>query len=163
MGPSSGSERFYVIGSSGALGAWVVKQLLDSDVEVVVDSPDDRSLRLIARPDQLGEVHIAADPAAAMAGVTHVIHTSSLTDERCVADPVGCAASAIGGFADTIRAAVEEGVRCMAFQSSMSVFAPSAVRISSSSNPSPTSLAGTFHLGHLHQVGQPRHLRRLGR
>ena len=146
MGPSSGNERFYVTGSSSALGSWVVKQLLDTRTEVVVNGDDDRRLRLIANPQQLTEVKRVDDLDAGMAGVTHVVHASTLTDEGCLADPAASALSAIGGFADMIRAAVEAGVTGMAYQSSMSVFASSAVHVDENTEPSPSTVRGSYEL-----------------
>ena len=146
MGPTSSIESFYVGGSSGALGAWVVRELLVSGAEVVVGECDDRLLRLLLDPDQLNRVHRIADLKAAMRDVTHVVCTSRLTEQECLADPAGSAVSTIGGFVDTLRAAAEVGVSGVGFQGSMSVYAPSAVPVSTSTRPAPTSVHGSYHL-----------------
>lgn len=146
VGPGSSTERFYVTGSSGALGARVVKQLLDAGAEVVADSDDDRRMRLIVGSEQLSEVRRGEALEEAMAGITHVICTNTLTEHGCLEAPAESAATAIGGFVDTIRAAVEAGVAGMAYESSMSVFAPSTGPVSEETEPSPVSLCGSYLL-----------------
>jgi UDP-glucose 4-epimerase len=144
VGPNGGSERFYVTGTSGALGAWAVKLLLDQGAAVVVND-DDTELRLIAGPG-LDRVSRAADLDSALDRVTHVVHTNTLGEQACLADPSGTAEQAIGQFAELAAAAANRGVTGLAFESSMLVFAPSEVPVSADVDPSPTTLRGTYHV-----------------
>jgi UDP-glucose 4-epimerase len=139
------NERFFVTGGSGLLGAWVIKRLLDAECEVLTDTEDDRRLRLIGTPARTALLR-RVEGLDSRHRVTHLVHTSTVTERTCLEDPSGSATSAIGGFADTIRAAAEAGVTGMSFQSSMSVFAPSSAPVGELTEPAPVSAFGTYHL-----------------
>lgn len=146
MGPGTNGERFYVTGTSGALGAWVVKMLLEARVEVFVDTIDDRELRLLVSPALLASVQRLNGSRVEAAGITHVVYTHSLSDAVCLDDPAGSALAAIGGFADTLRASASAQVEGVAFESSMAVFAPAPTPLGCEAAPSPVSLRGSLQL-----------------
>ena len=52
--------RVLVTGAQGCIGAWIVKQLLERSIEVVVYDldPEPRRLSLIASPEQIKHVSI---------------------------------------------------------------------------------------------------------
>jgi nucleoside-diphosphate-sugar epimerase len=147
-------ERFLVTGASGAIGAWVVKHLLDSEVSVVaLTTDDDRRLRLITPPDQLAllpRVRAGVDDApklrAAVEDATHVVHTQTVTSDDAVCDPGATAAAMVGGLVAVLGAAAEGRKRGIAFESSMSVFGPSDGPVDELTRPAPISLSGCLHL-----------------
>lgn len=143
-----------VTGASGALGAWVVKSLLDESVEVTaLCGDDDRCLRLVVDAGRLTALRrIDADVLDrttlrdAMRGVTHVVHTDpwlAAADDEACAD---LARSSISLLDDLLRAAQVAGVAGVAFESSMSAFTSSRERVSPHERPAPTCPRGCVHL-----------------
>jgi UDP-glucose 4-epimerase len=156
-------ERFLVTGVASAVGAWVVRHLLDSGVDTIALGPaeDDRRLRLATTPSVLASLQRIDAPVtdheavrAAMASATHVVHTDDITDDDLEADPDESAARSIGGLATVMDAAAEAGPAGLAFESSMSVFAPSANAILATTGLSPRSLLGCVHLAREVLAGQ---------
>jgi UDP-glucose 4-epimerase len=150
-------EKFLVTGAAGALGAWTVKALVDEGVEVTAVCPtaQDRRLRLIVG-ERLTEVtRIDADVLAgdalvdAMAGVTHVVHTDSI-DEDPTAD--SGAQRATREYAHLVSldallgAAHANGVRGVAYESSMSVYAVDGVDVDVDQRVRPEGFDGCIAL-----------------
>jgi UDP-glucose 4-epimerase len=150
-------ERFLVTGAAGALGAWTVKALVDEGVEVTAVCPtaQDRRLRLIVG-ERLTEVtRIDADVLAgdalvdAMAGVTHVVHTESIDDDPTPGSGAQRAAREYAHLADLdalLGAAHASGVRGVAYESSMSVYAVGGVDVDVDQHVRPAGTDGCVAL-----------------
>lgn len=76
---------FLITGSMGCIGAWVIRQLLDQDVEIIASDLDTTITRpaLLSPADQLDKVNWqqldvtngkAVHRLVADHGVTHIIH-----------------------------------------------------------------------------------------
>jgi UDP-glucuronate 4-epimerase len=89
------SERFLVTGAHGCLGAWTVAELVREGTEVVAFdlAPGHGRAELLLTEDELERVRAVhgdvADPAAvaaALDGVTHVVHLAALQYPFCQDD-----------------------------------------------------------------------------
>src|SRR5579871_5138848 len=101
-------ERFLVTGAGGCIGAWTVRRLLDTGVEVVATdlSKDLRRFNLVSHPrvdDKLD--FVALDVTAtktvlelvAEREVTHIVHLAGLQVPFCAADPpLGAMVNVVG-------------------------------------------------------------------
>ena len=133
-------EKFLVTGAAGALGAWTVKALVDEGVEVTAVCPTahDRRLRLIVG-DRLTDVgRIDADVLTgdalvdAMDGVTHVVHTEPNDGDLTPESAARRAAREYVHLAELdelLGAAHANGVRGVAYESSMSVYAVGGIDV----------------------------------
>ena len=124
------TERVFVTGADGCLGAWVVRQLVDAGDEVVVfdlGSNDDRH-RLVARGRPLGFERIVGDVTdagavlAAMDGADRVIHLAALQVPFCRANPSLGAAVNVVGTVNVFEAALARGIAPVVYASSVAVF-----------------------------------------
>ena len=88
-----------VTGAQGCIGAWVVKCLLDRNLDVTVYDLDPKPVRLslIAPPEMVGRVHVETggieDTARVKALVkdsviTHIVHLAAQLMPYCHANPV---------------------------------------------------------------------------
>lgn len=145
--------RFLVTGACGAVGAWAVKRLIDQGTDVVAEgSSDDRVLRLVLTSAQVAALNrvegATADLAklqVAMKGVTHVVHTETVTAADRRRDPATAASSTIGRLDNVLHAAATAKVP-VAYQSSMAVFGPSDRRAGSDDARTPLTLLGCYAL-----------------
>ena len=146
----SETERFLVTGATGALGAWVVKLLLDEGVAVTAfdDFGDDHRLRLVTTPDRLmnlrrvdGRTTEVDSLSAAIAGASHVVHLDSFSIRGCDQGP----STAATGTANVFAAAVAAGIAGIAFESSMSVYACKDMQIEGHTPTDSSSLFGALH------------------
>ena len=99
------SEKFLVTGANGCIGAWVVKQLLEQDIEVTAfDLKADEHRHLLINNGSMpkanwafGDLTVAQDVEDAMAGVTHVVHLAALQVPFCRANPaLGASVNVVG-------------------------------------------------------------------
>lgn len=136
------AERFLVTGASGALGAWVVKTLLDQGVDVIALCPtsSDRRLRLIASADQLTRLErVDAERLEAdrlpevMGGVTHVVHTEGSASGSPQSGTT---------FDDVLGAASSAGVLGLSFETSMAVFGRGGGPVDKGDAPAPSGQVG---------------------
>ena len=76
--------KVLVTGAQGCIGSWVVKQLLDRSIEVIVydQSPDPRRLSLIASPVEVKRVEVRTG------AIEDTGRVNSLVRER--ASPTSC-------------------------------------------------------------------------
>ncbi len=130
-----GEQRFLVTGAHGFIGAWVVKQLLAENTEVVIfdRSPDARRLRLIMEEEEMadakfvaGDITEADSIARAIQhhAITHIIHLAALQVPACRADPVAGAMVNVVGTINLFEAArrSEGRVQKIVYASSAAVF-----------------------------------------
>lgn len=155
------TDRFLVTGSSGCLGAWTIRQLLDEAIEVVAldISDDDHRLRLVLSTEEIerlptvrADIRDLTEIEAVLAGhrITHVIHLAALQVPFCAADPVRGAEVNVTGTTNLLEAArrTDGGVRGVAFASSAAVFGPPERyphgRVTDDSPLAPTTLYGVY-------------------
>jgi nucleoside-diphosphate-sugar epimerase len=110
-------ERFLVTGGLGCIGAWTVRELRASGVEVVVGDLGGSRHRLanlgVVGDDGVVEVPLdITDPIAVCACFeqyqpTHVIHLAALQVPFCKADPIGGALVNVVGTVALMEAMVE--------------------------------------------------------
>lgn len=124
-----------VTGAQGCIGAWVVRNLLDSDDRPVVFdlSKDARRLRLVATDAEVARVaFVAGDVTDAAAvrraiessGAERVIHLAGLQVPACKADPIRGAQVNVAGTIAVFEAAKAAGISRVVYASSAAVFGP---------------------------------------
>lgn len=151
-------EKFLVTGAAGALGAWTVKALVDDGVEVTAVCPTahDRRLRLIVG-DRLTDVgRIDADVLTgdalldAMVGVTHIVHTTEPIDDGLTPESAARRAAReyvhLAELDELLGAAHANGVRGVAYESSMSVYAVGGIDVDLDERVRPEGIDGCVAL-----------------
>lgn len=131
------SERFFVTGAFGCIGAWAVKRLLDENTPVwTYDLPGDpHRLRLIMNEDALARVNfISGDITDATAferavvdnAITHIIHLAALQVPFVRADPVLGARVNVVGSSIVMETAKRHAaqVQGVTYASSAAVYGP---------------------------------------
>jgi nucleoside-diphosphate-sugar epimerase len=109
------AERWLVTGALGCIGAWTVATLVREGVTVVAFDlgDDDRRLRLVASPEEVGRVTFvrrditdltALEATLAEHGITHVIHLAALQVPFCKADPARGAQVNVTGTVNVFEA-----------------------------------------------------------
>ncbi len=128
-------ERFFVTGSSGCIGAWVLKLLGEAGVPAVgadID-PEPRRLALLAPPESLPTVRLIKLDITDFDGVlraveehriNRIIHLAALQIPFCRADPVRGAQVNVVGTVNVFEAARRLGIRSLVYASSVAVFGP---------------------------------------
>lgn len=154
-------ERFLVTGSSGCIGAWTIRRLVQEGVDVVAldVSDDDHRLRMVLTGDELaGLAHEQADirDLGALARVladrriTHVVHLAALQVPFCRAGPVLGAEVNVVGTANLLEAArrADGRVRGFSYASSVAVFGTADMypdgRADDESRMAPQTLYGVY-------------------
>ncbi len=150
------SERFLVTGANGCIGAWVVKQLLEQDIEVTAfDLKADEHRHLLINNGSMpkakwafGDLTVAQDVEDAMAGVTHVVHLAALQVPFCRANPALGASVNVVGTVNVFEAAKKLGVKNISHASSIAVFGLAAdypdEKLSLDAQRLPTTLYGVY-------------------
>jgi UDP-glucuronate 4-epimerase len=126
-------DKFLVTGAMGCIGAWVVRTLVNEQIEVtVLDlAGDPRRLRLIMNQEQLDKVRfITADIQDLAAveghikdhGITHIIHLAGLQVPFCKADPSLGARVNVVGTVNVFEAAKRAGLKHVVYASSVAVY-----------------------------------------
>ncbi len=136
-------------GGSGFLGAWIVRRLTATGVEVrVFDRREDRALmRAIAgdvaeRLDwRTGDIADADAVNRAAEGCDFAIHLAALLTPACAENPILGAQVNLLGTLNVFEAARAEGMRGVCYASSAGVFGPDDGTI-----PFPTTHYGAFKL-----------------
>ncbi len=150
------SERFFVTGADGCIGAWVVRHLLEQNSDVVAFDlgADDRRHQLVCDGAPLSFRRVRGDITdsdavyAAMAGADRVIHLAALQVPFCRADPSRGAAVNVTGTVNIFEAAVAHGIETVAYASSIAVYGaadayPSPV-LSRDDSLKPATLYGAY-------------------
>lgn len=129
------TERFLVTGSMGCIGAWTLRHLVRSGVEVIATdlATDRRRPSLVMSDVELGEVTWrqldVTDGAAVRSliddqAVTHVVHLAGLQIPFCRADPSLGAAVNVVGTVNVFEAVRHSGVRGVSYASSIGALGP---------------------------------------
>jgi len=124
------SEKFLVTGANGCIGAWVVKQLVEQDIEVTAFDLeiDEHRHHLINNGSlprvkwEFGDLTVAQDVESAMAGVTHVVHLAALQLPFCRANPALGASVNVVGTVNVFEAAKKLEVNNISHASSIAVY-----------------------------------------
>ena len=128
------TERFLVTGACGCIGAWVLRQLVREEADVIaVDlGDDDHRLRTILGRSELTPVHFVKADVSDRAQVaelfhykpTHVIHLAALQVPACQADPIRGAQVNVVGTVALFTAAAVAGIQSpLVYASSAAAFA----------------------------------------
>lgn len=131
-----GKHRFLVTGALGCIGAWVVRNLVQSghDVAIYDLGTHDHRLRMLLTDDEIAAVKIAdggdvtnldmLKRAFAAHGITHVIHLAALQVPFCRAQPSLGAQVNVTGTVNVFEAARDAGLRHVVYASSIAVYGP---------------------------------------
>ena len=129
--------RVLVTGAKGCIGAWVVKNLLDSKQQVVLFDADYKSNRLNSLigesavqtvPAVRGDISSSEDVEGAISkhAITHVIHLAGLQVPSCAADPIRGLKVNVLGTLNVFESAKrhKDQVQRIVYASSCAVFGP---------------------------------------
>ena len=152
------SEKFLITGGQGFIGAWIARELLDEETDVVLldREANDGILEQVLDPDQLPRplrvFADIADTAAVLGAVrehecTHIIHLAGLQVPTCRANPVLGARVNVIGTLNVFEAAREVGVKTVVYASSAAVAGDSSdysARIEDDTPHQPRTHYGVF-------------------
>lgn len=127
------SEHFFVTGGMGCIGAWVIRNLVQSGVPLTVFdlSTNRHRLELIMNAEELaqatyvtGDITDTAAVAQAVtdSGATHLIHLAALQVPFCKANPPLGAAVNVVGTVNVFEAAKQAGIGQVVYASSVAVY-----------------------------------------
>ena len=127
------SEKFFVTGALGCIGAWVVRNLVQDHIPVTVFDLGSRKhrLELIMSDDELAQVNFitgdvtdtdAVANAIATAETTHIIHLAALQVPFCKANPPLGARVNVVGTVNIFEAAQKLNINRVTYASSMAVY-----------------------------------------
>ena len=130
------NEHFFVTGAMGCIGAWVVRNLVQSGAGVTVFdlSSDQHRPKLVMTEKELANVRFTAGDitdtddvkqSVTESGATHIIHLGALQVPFCKADPPLGAAVNVVGTANMFEAAKEAGISQLVYASSIAVYGDS--------------------------------------
>ncbi len=125
-------KRYFVTGATGCIGAWVVKNLIESGKEVfaLVRGNLDK-LNLIMDKDDIAKVHIVKgdiydgdllEKAVADNGITDIIHLAAMQLPLCKANPILGAKVNVVGTINIFEAAYKAGLKKVVYASSTAVY-----------------------------------------
>lgn len=154
-------DRYLVTGSSGCIGAWAIRRLIDAGSHVVAldVSDDDHRLRLLmsdaeldALPRSRTDIRVLADVEQTLARhrITHVVHLAALQLPFCQADPVRGAEVNVVGTTNLLEAIrrTDGHVRGVSYASSAAVYGASDLyprgRVDDDSLLAPQTLYGVY-------------------
>ncbi|MEM7798708.1 MAG: NAD-dependent epimerase/dehydratase family protein [Chloroflexota bacterium] len=126
-------EHFFITGAMGCLGAWVVRNLVQSGTAVTVFdlSTDKHRLELIMSASELAQINFmqgditdtqAVADAVEQSGTTHIIHLAALQVPFCKSNPPVGAAVNVVGTVNVFEAAKKVGINQIIYASSVAVY-----------------------------------------
>lgn len=126
-------ENYLITGGMGCLGAWIVRNLIQTGKNVIIfDLSDDRHrLELIMNPDELSQVGFVqgditkTDSVTAAVldhGITSIIHLAALQVPFCKANPPMGAAVNVVGTVNVFEAAKKAGIPGIVYASSIAIY-----------------------------------------
>ena len=130
------NEHFFVTGAMGCIGAWVVRNLVQSGAAVTVFdlSTNQHRPKLIMTAKELANVRFTAGDitdtntvkrSVTESGATHIIHLGALQVPFCKGNPPLGAAVNVVGTANMFEAAKEAGISQLVYASSIAVYGDS--------------------------------------
>lgn len=152
-------ERVLVTGGTGCIGSWVVKNLLEEGVPVVVLTSGQRfgRLRLILTDAEFDRIDFVAgdigdlatlESASRRRGITGIIHLAGMQLPLCAADPIKGAQVNVVGTIAIFELAKRLGIERVVYASSAAVYGPRTHYTETTLPPDaplfPTSHYGTF-------------------
>ncbi|MEM6826072.1 MAG: NAD(P)-dependent oxidoreductase [Pseudomonadota bacterium] len=152
-------KKVLITGTMGCIGAWVLRHLIDDGTPLVAaDLSDDRARpRLLMSEDELDALTWvrldvtdtdATRRVVADHGVTHIIHLAGLQIPFCRANPPLGAAVNVLGTVNIFEAARHEGVKGLAYASSLAALSPvshySEFPLADSVSRTPATLYGVY-------------------
>jgi nucleoside-diphosphate-sugar epimerase len=154
------SERFLVTGALGCIGAWVVKELVAEDLQVVGfdDGPSRHRLELVLSPEELTHVELVNGDITDLDKlgrvldeyeITNVIHLAAMLIPLVKANPARGADVNVGGTANVFEAvkARRERIAAVTYASSAAVYdAADGVRVAEDATGHPVTLYGVHKL-----------------
>jgi nucleoside-diphosphate-sugar epimerase len=128
-------ERVLVTGGTGCIGSWVVRNLVQEHIPVVVltSSGRDDRLRLILTDAERDEISFvtadisdiaALESAAGRHGINRIIHLAGMQFPFCAADPIRGAQVNVAGTVTIFELARRLGVERVVYASSAAVYGP---------------------------------------
>ena len=153
------TERILITGSMGCIGAWVIRHLLDQGIDFVATDLSDDPVRprLLMSEHEIAGINWrrldvtdtgAVDRMVADHGITHVIHLAGLQIPFCKANPPLGAAVNVVGTVNILEAARQNGVRGIAYASSLAALGPPEAYpetpVPDDALPAPSTLYGVY-------------------
>jgi nucleoside-diphosphate-sugar epimerase len=153
------NERVLVTGGTGCIGSWVVRNLVQEDVSVVILTAGghDERLRLILTPAELAGITFvtgdivdlaALEEASRRHAVNRVIHLAGMQLPFCAADPVRGAQVNVVGTVAVFELARRLDIERVVYASSAAVYGPASHYAESTLGPGaaffPTSHYGVY-------------------
>ena len=130
-----GDERVLVTGGTGCIGSWVVRNLVQEHVPVLVLTSTERfeRLRLILTDAELARISFVTGDISDLAtleaagnrhGVNQIIHLAGLQFPFCAADPIKGALVNVAGTVTVFELARRLGIERVVYASSAAVYGP---------------------------------------
>ena len=128
-------DRVLVTGGTGCIGSWVVRNLVQEHIPVVVltSSGRDDRLRLILTDAERDEIRFvtgdisdiaALESATGRHGINRIIHLAAMQFPFCAADPIRGAQVNVAGTVTIFELARRLGVERVIYASSAAVYGP---------------------------------------
>jgi nucleoside-diphosphate-sugar epimerase len=130
------TERFLVTGALGCIGAWVVRNLVQSGIPTTLldVGGSDHRLRMLLDDEQIAQVQMiqgditdlpTVERAIATAEATHIVHLAALQVPFCKDDPTAGAMVNVVGTVNMFEAARRAGINRLVYASSVAVYGQS--------------------------------------
>jgi UDP-glucuronate 4-epimerase len=129
-------SRYLVTGALGCIGAWVVRNLVQQNMDTTIFDlgTNTQRLKLIMTPDELSRIRTAeggdiTQPdllkrAFSENGITHVIHLAALQVPFCRANPTLGAQVNVTGTINVFEAVKSAGLKHLVYASSVAIYGP---------------------------------------
>jgi nucleoside-diphosphate-sugar epimerase len=126
-------EHFFITGALGCIGAWVVRNLVQTGIRTTIFdlNTDQHRLQLIMSADEIAQVQFVQGDitdtttvcqAVKAANATHIIHLAALQVPPCKANPPLGAAVNVVGTVNAFEAARQAGISHVVYASSLAVY-----------------------------------------
>jgi UDP-glucuronate 4-epimerase len=155
------SPVILVTGAMGCIGSWILYQLVQQGRQAVAfDLSEDRSRldKLLPGGEQETITFVKGDlvdfqqvkEVTEAHGVTHIVHLAALQVPFCKADPVRGAQVNVTGTVNIFQAALETGIRHLAYASSIAIYGPADEYppglVAHDALPAPRTLYGVYKM-----------------
>jgi nucleoside-diphosphate-sugar epimerase len=127
------TQKYLITGGLGCLGAWIIRNLVQSGIRTVsFDINDDRQrLALVMQPEEIKQVHFVQGDITDTDAfkkvildneITQIIHLAALQVPFCKANPPLGAVVNVVGTVNVFEAAKAAGIRKVVYASSIAVY-----------------------------------------